>query len=106
MKAAQAWRFTQERKVEDIQVTAPLSADQGDTLVGFAVSGAGIVRMPEWVMADHLSEGRLVRLLPDWTPPSIPLHIVYARGAATPLRTRLLVDFIRRSVRSSGVLPK
>ena len=106
MKAAQTWRFTRNSKTQDVQVTGPLSADQGDTLVEFAASGAGIVLMPEWVMADHLSKGSLVRLLNDWKPPSIPLYIVYARGATTPLRTRLLVDFIRRSVRSSGVLPK
>ena len=57
-------------------------------------------------MADHLAQGRLVRLLPDWTPPSIPLSIVHANSAAVPLRARLLVDYIRRAIRQQNLLPR
>lgn len=106
MKAAQTWRFTQGRKVREVQVTGGLSADQGDTLVEYAAAGVGIVMMPQWVMANHLESGALVNVLPDWKPPSIPLHIVYAGSASVPLRTRLLVDFIRRGVRGQNLLPR
>ena len=41
------YRFKKNRKTADIHVTGPLYADQGDTLVEFAVSGAGVVLIPE-----------------------------------------------------------
>lgn len=106
MKAAQTWRFTQGRKVREVTIEGRLAADQGDTLVEFAAAGAGIVMMPEWVMADQLNDGRLVRVLPDWAPPSIPLHVVHAGGMAVPLRVRLLADFLRRTVRARDLLPR
>lgn len=106
MKTAQTWRFTQKGQVTDVTINGSLAADQGDTLVEYAVAGAGIVLMPAWVMASDLAEGRLVRLLPEWAPPELPLHIVYANTAAVPLRVRLLADFIRRTVRSRNLLPR
>jgi DNA-binding transcriptional LysR family regulator len=106
MKSAQTWRFTRDNDVREIPINSSLMADQGDTLVEYAASGAGVVMMPEWVMADHLSSGRLLRLLPEWSPPSIPLHIVYAASTAVPLRIRLLADFIRRNVRGRDLLPR
>lgn len=106
MRATQTWRLTQGRKVRDVAVSGTFTADQGDTLVEYAANGAGIVMMPEWVMAAELESGRLVRVLLEWEPPSIPLHIVFSSSAAVPLRTRLLVDFIRREVRSKGLLSR
>ena len=106
MKAPHSWRFTQGRKVREVPIRSTLTADQGDTLVEYAVAGAGLVLMPEWVMANHLSQGRLVRLLPDWTPPNIPLHIVHANSAVVPLRARLLVDYTRREIRQRDLLPR
>ncbi|WP_299640260.1 LysR family transcriptional regulator [uncultured Ruegeria sp.] len=106
MKARQSWRFTQGRRVREVTIQGQLTADQGDTLVECAAAGAGVVLMPEWVVSGHLAAGRLVRLLPDWKPPSIPLHLVMASGSNVPLRVRLLSDFIRRSVRQRDLLPR
>ncbi|MGI9389515.1 MAG: LysR substrate-binding domain-containing protein [Boseongicola sp.] len=106
MKAALTWQFTKGKNVRDVTIAGKLAADQGDTLVEFASAGAGVVLMPEWVMSEHLADGRLVGVLPDWTPPSIPMHLVYTSGSSVPLRIRLLVDFIRRNVRARSLLPR
>lgn len=106
MKKMHSWQFTKGNQSREVSVQGQLTADQGDTLVEYAVAGAGIVLMPEWVMSNHLSEGCLVRLLPDWTPPSIPLHLVMTNGSSIPLRVRLLSDYIRRSIRQRNLLPR
>jgi DNA-binding transcriptional LysR family regulator len=106
MKTLHSWRFTKGRRVQEVTIQGQLTADQGDTLAEYAAAGAGVVLMPEWVLSDHLASGRLVRLLQDWLPPNIPLHLVMARGSNVPLRVRLLSDFIRRSVRQRGLLPR
>ncbi len=106
LKAAQTWRFTQGKKTRDVVVDGRLSADQGDSLVQYAVAGAGIVMMPEWVMAAELKAGKLVRLLPEWSPPTIPLYLVYANTSVIPLRLRLLADFLRRMIRTRNLLPR
>ncbi|WP_319545746.1 LysR family transcriptional regulator [Ruegeria conchae] len=106
MRATQTWRLTKGRKERDVVVAGGFAADQGDTLVEYARNGAGIVMMPEWVMAKELASGQLERVLPEWEPPNIPLNIVFSTSAAVPLRMRLLIDFIRREVRSKALLPR
>ncbi|MFA3920687.1 LysR family transcriptional regulator [Ruegeria hyattellae] len=106
MKTLHSWRFTKGRRVREVTIQGQLTADQGDTLAEYAAAGAGVVLMPEWVLSDHLASGRLVRLLQDWLPPNIPLHLVMVRGSNVPLRVRLLSDFIRRSVRQRDLLPR
>ena len=88
-----------------VPVEGNIQCDQGDTLIELAVSGAGITLMPSWLMLDHLESGRLLRLLPGWKPPSIPLHIVYAKSANIPLTNRLFVEFVKKEVRRRGLLP-
>lgn len=100
------WSFHRGRKKRDIQVNGSLSADQGDILVQYAVAGAGIVLMPGWVMEDHLAQGSLVRLLPEWTPSNIPLYIVHSDNVSVPIRVRLLSDFIYRNIRKRHLLPR
>ena len=106
MSASHCWRFSRGRTVREVPISGTLSADQGDTLVEYAVAGAGVILMPAWVMADHLAEGRLIRLLPGWAPPSIPLNIIHANSAAVPLRAKLLVDYICRNIRKRNLLPR
>ncbi|MEP4336447.1 MAG: substrate binding domain-containing protein, partial [Roseobacter sp.] len=106
MRAGGTWGFKKEKAKREVKIHSNLAADQGDTLVEYAANGAGIVMMPEWVMAKELADGRLVKILEDWDAPSIPLYIVYSASGAIPLRVRLLVDFLRRSIRTGNLLPR
>jgi DNA-binding transcriptional LysR family regulator len=105
LRHAHNWRFARGSEDVVVPVGGNIQCDQGDTLVELAVSGAGITTMPSWLMPDHLASGRLQRLLPGWEPPSIPLHIVYAKSANTPLKNRLFVEFVKREIRRRRLLP-
>lgn len=104
-RQAHNWRFSRGDQDVAVAVAGNFQCDQGDTLVELAASGAGIVLMPSWLMHDHLASGRLQRLLPGWKPPSIPLHIVFAKKANTPLKNRLFVDFVKNESRRRHLLP-
>ncbi len=102
---AHTWRFSRQRQVVEVPANGSFECDQGDTLVELAVSGAGVILMPSWLMRDHLESGRLQQLLPGWKPPSLPLHIVYSKSAKIPLMKRLFIDFVKKEVRRRRLLP-
>jgi DNA-binding transcriptional LysR family regulator len=104
-RQAHNWRFARGGEDAVVPVGGNMQCDQGDTLIELAVLGMGITMMPAWLMRDHLDSGRLLRLLADWKPPSIPLHIVYAKSANIPLKNRLFVEFVRKEVRRRRLLP-
>jgi DNA-binding transcriptional LysR family regulator len=57
-----------------------------------ALAGFGLAYVPEDVAPQHLSKGRLKRVLDDWCPPYSGYHLYYqGRGQPTQAFT-LLVD--------------
>ena len=61
------WRFIgpRGRRVE-VTVTGPVRANDSPLLVALAERGLGFARVPQWLVTNALSEGRLLQILPDW----------------------------------------
>jgi DNA-binding transcriptional LysR family regulator len=47
-------------------------------------------------VSDHLTAGRLVSMLGDWTPPFPGFHLYYPSRRQMPRPLRAFVDFIGR----------
>ena len=56
--------------------------------------GAGLGSAPAWLVQDLIDEGRLVRLLPKWSLPEQPVHLIYPSRRYMPRRTRAFLDFM------------
>ena len=58
------------------------------------LAGAGVALQPEVLLADDVRHKRLVRLLPAWSLPSRPLHLVYVRDRQSTPKLQCFVDFV------------
>jgi len=68
-------------------------ADSGEALRMAAVAGQGILLQPLELVEADLAARRLVRLLPDYEPPTRPLHILYAPDRRMTPKLRSFLDF-------------
>lgn len=59
-----------------------------------ALEGMGIAIMPHLAARPYLDAGRLERLLPDLTPPTVALAGIYPERSYLPAKTRSLLDFL------------
>ncbi|HBF46079.1 MAG TPA: LysR family transcriptional regulator, partial [Shewanella frigidimarina] len=66
------------------------------SLKSFLVNGIGFGVMPDFAIKEELENGQLVRILPEAYEVTIPLYAVYQNKALMPLRTRTLIDFLKR----------
>jgi len=59
-----------------------------------ALAGVGVGQLPLMMVREPLARGELVRVLPEWAPPSGIIHAVFAarRGLLPAVRT--LIDFL------------
>lgn len=72
----------------------PVMTSEGVTSLREAARmGLGISIMPDWLVEDDLTDGRLVRVLPEWHASALPAHVVYPLQRRLPLRVRTFVDF-------------
>ncbi|MOA70430.1 LysR substrate binding domain protein [compost metagenome] len=53
-------------------------------------------------MRAELAEGRLVRILADWSLPSGGIHVVYPPSHYRPARVRAFVDILQKLERERG----
>lgn len=61
-----------------------------------AVSGCGIARLPDYLAAPAISEGRVVPVLEGYCPATEQLYAVYPRSQHVPVRLRSFVAALRQ----------
>lgn len=57
------------------------------------LDGLGIVVLAEFVASHHLTSGALVRVLPGWSCPSLPLHLVTPTTRRRAARVQAFMDW-------------
>jgi DNA-binding transcriptional LysR family regulator len=93
--ASGTWTFTDPNgKGEVVRISGRILADSGDALLAFALKDAGIVLAPDYLVADALSAGRLIRLLPKYKTPATPVYAVYPHSNFLSAKTKTFIDFL------------
>ena len=93
--APRAWTFTDPNsKAEVIRISGRLLANSGDPLLALALKDTGILLGPDYLVANDLSAGRLVRLLPDYKTQETPVYAVYPHSHFLSAKTRTFIDFL------------
>ncbi len=88
------WRFLNDGRTEVVKIRGVLSSNDGDIVQGWALDGRGIVIRSEWDVTQYLDNGRLKRLLPDFTLPSADLYAYYPSKQNQPARVRFFINFL------------
>lgn len=74
------------------------SANNGDVLARLVLNGAGIALLPRFIVADDLTTGRLVQVLPDWSAPEVWLTLYYPPYERLPLKVATFSSFFESYV--------
>ena len=61
-------------------------------------AGGGIGLCPLWLVQDLLDSGALAPVLPEWSGPPQPLHLLSPSRRYQPLRARLLLDHLAAEI--------
>jgi DNA-binding transcriptional LysR family regulator len=88
------WQFSRGEERLTVRARGNLQANNGDALRAAACAGLGVVYLPDFILGEDLARGRLIRLLPDWGTPDIPIHAVFPPQRHAFARLRVFVDFL------------
>lgn len=59
-----------------------------------AREGIGIIMGAEMMLTEDLHSGRLVRLLPDYEAPALPVHVIFPADRRMTPKLRSFVDML------------
>ncbi len=91
---SQVWRFTHESgEQEDVTPSGPLRVTNSEAMIPVLLAGQAISELPEFMATEYLTDGRLERLLPDWSLTRGGLYFVTPSAKSRPVKIRVLSDF-------------
>lgn len=85
-------------RVERVPVSGRVAVRGFTALLGAAEAGLGITRLPGFVAAPGLARGSVVRVLPEWRTPFLPVTTVHRVGIERIARVKAVLDHARREI--------
>jgi DNA-binding transcriptional LysR family regulator len=96
------WRFEKEGSAVQIDVQGSITLDEPSLVQIAAQNGIGLGYVMEADVRQDISEGRLVRVLDDWTPPLAPLALYYPGRKNPPAAFSAFVQAAREFATANG----
>lgn len=90
------WRFRGPEGEVVVPVAPALLTHATASLRQAALEGFGLSALPDWAVAQERADGRLVRVLDDWSTPEAGIYAVYPSNRLMATRVRACVDHLAR----------
>jgi DNA-binding transcriptional LysR family regulator len=84
-----------DRQRRSVRVVSSVKTNTGIGAKEFVLNGDLVGLLPDYAILDDLREGRLVRLLPEWSTPEGTISAVFPQKEHMTPRLRLLLDHLR-----------
>jgi DNA-binding transcriptional LysR family regulator len=91
--AAETWVLTRGGLRRSLRAGTDLVSNNGEFLYEMAISGNGIVNLPDFLVRDGLASGALEVVLPDWQVPPLNLMLYYPPYERLPPLVETFTDF-------------
>lgn len=98
------WKFGQDGDIRVVRINPRLAVNNNDAAVAAAVEGFGIARLLSYQTAEQVQSGQLTRILTDFEPPAMPIHVVHREGRYPSAKIRSFVDWIAARLRADEAL--
>lgn len=89
------WDLVSGRKSVSLRVSGAISSRDFNSVSFFTNRGHGIGLLPFNYCEDLLKRGKLVRILPAWASPRIPVHVVYPTRRFLPAKLVAFVEALK-----------
>ncbi|WP_456023532.1 LysR family transcriptional regulator [Pseudomonas protegens] len=96
------WLYHQQHELLRVRVSGPFASNHYSLLKKAALAGAGIARLPSYLLQAELADGRLRWLLRDFQTRRMPMYLVHPYQGGLPKRTQVLADYLIGWFKRSG----
>ena len=86
-------RFVHGGETLEVAARYQVAVNEAQTYLAAGLAGHGILQAPHFMVRQHLESGALREVLPEWSVPPLPLHVVYSPSRHLSTRLRVFVDW-------------
>ncbi|CAM3449143.1 LysR family transcriptional regulator [Paracoccus nototheniae] len=93
------WRFTRGTQVQTLRIDPAMTTNDGEVMRDWILSGAGIGIRSEWDVAEALAQGRLLRVLPEWSLPDADVTALLHPRRTRSKRAEAMLTLLRQRLK-------
>ena len=94
------WRYQDGNNIQQVSLQNRLEVSDAELVADFAADGLGIAYLPDFIVAERLASGELVRVLDDYQMAAVPVSLVYPQNRIMTPTQRALIDFLMEEART------
>lgn len=95
------WRFLDGKRANSISLAPRFEINDAVASIAAAEMGDGITVALSYMVADQIRDGRLAPVLDSFTPPTVPVNLVYPQSRLISPKLRAFIDFAAPSLRAT-----
>lgn len=95
------WRFRSDRRPNSVVLNPTFEINDAVAAIDAAENGHGITIALSYMVHEKISEGKLVTILDEFTPPPRPAHLVYPQARLVAPKIRAFVDYAAPRLRDA-----
>ena len=87
------WLFATSDGTAAVPIQYRITFDTIEAAIDAGIAGMGLIRVFSYHVQSGFRAGLLREVLPDFVPPSVPVHILHGTEDMVPLKVRAFIDF-------------
>ncbi|MFL1542505.1 LysR family transcriptional regulator [Pseudomonas sp. O39] len=85
-----------------VPVNGTAAVNETGLYIKLCLEGFGLVQLAERVVSEHLQEGRLIEVLADWQPASVPVTLLYPHQRFLSPAVSAFADWVTELIRDGN----
>lgn len=95
------WPLKNGSRHVNVPVKTKISCNQMDSLINCAKAHGGIALVPRFMAQPEVDAGNLIRVLPEWHTPPLPVSIISPQSAQSSARLKITIDKIYEALQEA-----
>lgn len=95
------WEYVEHGQTKTVRTRAAISVSSSEAYVACCLAGLGLAQLPRRTIEDHLANGQLAEVMPDYRAAPLPVSVVYPHQRQLAPRVRAFVDWVAEVMASS-----
>lgn len=87
-------RFARGTEAFSVPVKGDVAVNETGLYIRLCLEGFGLAQLAENVILENLQQGKLVEVLADWRPPSVPVTMLYPHQRYLSPAVRVFADWV------------
>ena len=96
------WKFDREDNEENIRISGNMESNSLETLKLAAVYGQGLIRIPDFAVADEVERGQLIPVLTEFIRTEHAINAIYPHRLHLSAKVRAFLDLATKYCRAAS----